>query len=284
MVSSDMSSSSCGSKKLARRSEEVLLAAVVVSSVVQVFLCWSVLDLWLSRPRSGLQVPVRHAGTAGLHPTLAPLDYLLYLPNGYCREVGRWPLVLFLHGSGERGSSVEKVGQYGPPRLVTNGRSLPLILVSPQCPAEQAWQPAALLRLIDEVVAEYRVDVRRVYVTGYSMGGHGTWAIAAAAPDRFAAAAPLCGEGNPEHGKRFTNLPLWVFHGELDDVVPVKASQEMVDAVRAAGGNVVLTVYPGEGHGICDRTYSRKDFWQWLLKQRRPDNNSEPANVNIPSE
>lgn len=218
-----------------------------------------------------MQVAVRRASSTDSGSGAVIIDHLLYLPGDYDQNRGRWPLVLFLHGAGERGAEVVDVARAGPPCLVANGYKLPAIVVSPQCPPRHDWQPEILLSLIDEVSMLYRVDARRIYVTGYSMGGIGTWALAAAAPERFAAAAPLCGAGDTSRAEAFRSLPLWVFHGEDDKVVPLKESQEMVDAVRAVGGNVEFTVYPGEGHGICGRTYAREDFWHWLLRQRRED-------------
>ena len=214
-----------------------------------------------------------------MHMKLPPLDYLLYLPKQYDRNNAHWPLVIFLHGAGERGTTITEVAKLGPPRLISDGGHLPAILVSPQCPPERSWQPVLLLRLIDQVTAQYRVDTRRICVTGYSMGGCGTWGLAAAAPDRFAAAAPLCGGGDVPDAKELRNTPLWVFHGEVDDVVSLEASEKMVEAVKAAGGHVVFTVYPGEGHGICDRTYARDDFWKWLLSHQRPNSPGDSLNA-----
>jgi predicted peptidase len=198
--------------------------------------------------------------------------YLLYLPQDYGRDKSvRWPLVLFLHGSGQRGDDLEKVKVHGPPQLVAEGKQFPFILVSPQCPENGWWdnETDRLTALLDEIEKKYRVDKDRIYLTGMSMGGYGTWALAAKQPKRFAAIAPLCGAGNPFHAPMIKDIPMWVFHGDQDGVIPLARSQEMVDAVRAEGGHPKFTIYPGVGHDCWDATYSNPEFWKWLLEQRR---------------
>lgn len=264
--------------------DRLLLAAIaLLILMLAALLAWPVLTTWVNRPRPGVQVAVARTPPSDSQDEPAPLDYLLCLPKTYMQDKSSWPLVLFLHGAGERGNEIRKVARTGPPLLAAEGRDFPMILVSPQCPPHQGWRAEILLKLIDHVAAQYRVDPQRIYVTGYSMGGFGTWDLTAAAPDRFAAAAPLCGGGAHAYAERLKHLPLWVFHGEVDNVVPIESSQNMVDAVRAAGGDVRFTVYPGEGHGICDRTYARDDFWQWLLEQQRENSTGEPRSQ-APSE
>jgi predicted peptidase len=164
------------------------------------------------------------------------LDYLVYLPEGYEQGDKKWPLVLFLHGAGESGSDLENVKIHGPPKLVAGGKQLPFILVSPQAEtARRGWNADALNALLDEIMAQYKVDADRVYLTGLSMGGYGTWNLAAAHPERFAAIAPICGGGNPDDAKKLKNLPIWVFHGAKDPAVPIARSQEMVKALEAVG-------------------------------------------------
>lgn len=202
-------------------------------------------------------------------PGQAPLRYLLYLPPEYALSRRAWPMVLFLHGAGERGDDLERVKVHGLPKLVAQGRDFPFIIVSPQCPAGQRWQPEPLLRLLDRIEADYRVDRRRQYVTGLSMGGYGTWQLILAQPERFAAAAPICGRSSPELAPAIAHLPLWVFHGERDNIVPFHHSQQMVDALRAAGGNVRFTAYPQAGHDSWTETYNNPELYAWLLAQRR---------------
>jgi predicted peptidase len=199
------------------------------------------------------------------------LNYLTYLPAEYGKDKEKkWPLMLFLHGSGESGSDVEKVKVHGPPKLIAAGKDMPFIVISPQCPnAREGWDPEALTALLDEVGEKYTVDPDRVYLTGLSMGGYGTWALAAAHPERFAAAAPICGGGRPRTAGRLKSLPLWVFHGAKDATVPLSQSQEMVDALKAAGGDVRFTVYPEAGHDSWTETYDNPELYTWLLSHKR---------------
>jgi predicted peptidase len=176
------------------------------------------------------------------------LDYLLYLPPRYASQ-NTWPLLLFLHGAGERGNDIEKVKANGLPKLIEQGKQFPFIIVSPQCPAGDAWvwKLKSLCTLIDDLSAHYKVDQDRIYVTGFSMGGFGTWALAAYAPERFAAIIPICGGGEVTSVPRLKRLPVWAFHGANDDIVPIERSREMVDALTKAQGKAMLTVYPEIG-------------------------------------
>jgi predicted peptidase len=136
------------------------------------------------------------------------VDYLLYLPTEYGQNPSaRWPLILFLHGAGERGSDLSKLTAYGPPKLVAEGQDLPFIIVSPQVPARATWDIDALDALLGEVLQKYAVDEDRVYLTGVSMGGAGTWRLASAHPERFAAIAPVCGWGDPAMARRLAGIP-----------------------------------------------------------------------------
>jgi predicted peptidase len=201
------------------------------------------------------------------------LNYLLYLPKDYAKDRKvRWPLMLFLHGSGERGSDLEKVKTHGPPKLIAQGQDLPFLVVSPQLPdAERGWDPDALLALLDSIVKHYRVDKDRVYVTGLSMGGFGTYALAEADPDRFAAAVPICGGGDPRQAAQVKDLPIWAFHGAKDPTVPIENDRAMVDKIKASGGNIQFTIYPEGGHDVWTETYNNPEVFKWLLAHRRSD-------------
>jgi predicted peptidase len=197
-------------------------------------------------------------------------DYLLYLPAEYGRDKkARWPLMVFLHGAGERGSDVNKVKAHGPPKLVAQGKEFPFLLVSPQCPENAWWDVETLNALLDSVMKSHRVDPDRVYLTGLSMGGFGTWNWASTSPERFAAIAPICGGGDDRMVRRARNIPVWAFHGAKDTVVPLSASQEMVDALKKAGGNVKFTVYPEADHDSWTETYNNPELYAWLLSHRR---------------
>jgi predicted peptidase len=210
------------------------------------------------------------------------LKYLLYLPEGYDKDPDKkWPLILFLHGAGERGDNLEKVKIHGPPKLVEHGRKLPFIVVSPQCPADSWWEPVSLNALLDEVQDRYRVDPDRIYVTGLSMGGFGTWDLATRYPERFAAIAPICGGGNKLLVGRIKSVPVWAFHGDADPVVPVKRTDEMVEALKRAGGNVKYTCYPGVQHDSWTATYNNPELYEWFLSHKRGE--KRPATQPAPT-
>lgn len=196
------------------------------------------------------------------------MDYLLYLPKDYGQK-NSWPLVLFLHGAGERGDNLELVQKHGLPKLIAEGKEFPFLVVSPQCPKDRWWQPQELTALLDEIVEKYKVDQDRVYVTGLSMGGFGTWNLAVSTPERFAAIVPICGGGDPIWARRLDHVPVWVFHGAKDPVVPLERSEKMVEAIKKAKGNVKLTVYPEAGHDSWTETYANPELYQWLLEQKR---------------
>lgn len=197
------------------------------------------------------------------------LPYLLYQPPGWAEEPR--PFVLFLHGAGERGSDVARVASHGIPREIERGKNFPFVAVSPQCPHAAAWVDLCdpLLALIEDLIEDLNLDARRIYVTGLSMGGFGTWKLAAMKPERFAALVPVCGGGNPDWAPRLRELPTWAFHGAEDTVVSVRHSQAIVQALEALGAPIRFTVYPGVGHDSWTRTYENPELYDWLLGQRR---------------
>lgn len=199
------------------------------------------------------------------------IDYLLYLPNDYDATEKDWPLLVFLHGLGERGPDLNRVKKHGPAKLIETGREFPFIIVSPQCVATGWWsyETEKVITLINEITETYRVDKKRVYLTGLSMGGFGTWAVAASYPDRFAAIAPVCGGGHIFVANNLKNVPVWAFHGAKDSVVPLERSQEMVDAVNSAGGHAKLTVYPQADHNSWTETYKNEKLYEWLLSHSK---------------
>jgi predicted peptidase len=198
------------------------------------------------------------------------LNYLLYLPDDYS-EGTPLPLVLFLHGAGERGNDLGKLGKHGPPKLVDGGQAFPFVLVSPQCPEDSWWKPDALMALVDEIVETHAIDEDRIYVTGLSMGGYGTWALAGDYADRFAAIAPICGGGTRQHARRIAQakIPTWVFHGAKDATVPFDESERLVNLMKKFEGDVKLTVYPDAGHDAWTETYDNPEVFEWLLSHKR---------------
>ena len=196
-------------------------------------------------------------------------QYLVSLPEGYGAQKKAWPLILFLHGAGERGDNLELVKVHGPPKLAEQGSDLPFIIVSPQVETGKWWDSMYLMALLDDVEKRYDVDPNRIYLTGLSMGGYGTWELAMRAPERFAAIAPICGGGRRFTACQLKNVPTWAFHGAKDQVVPLKASEEMVDAVNACGGEAILTVYPDAGHDSWTETYDNPELYDWFLSHSR---------------
>jgi predicted peptidase len=198
------------------------------------------------------------------------MKYLLYLPKNY-EQKPSWPLMLFLHGGGEGGDDLELVKKHGPPKLIEAGQQFPFIVVSPQCPKGKSWEAFTfeLTALLDEIVEKYKVDRYRIYLTGMSMGGYGTWSLASYTPDRFAALVPICGGGDPSRTRRLAQIPIWVFHGAKDPTVPLKRSEEMVEALKKNGGTPKFTVYPEAKHDSWTETYANPELYEWLLQQRR---------------
>jgi predicted esterase len=196
--------------------------------------------------------------------------YLLSLPVGYDTDTTkRWPLVLFLHGSGESGFDLEKVKVHGPPKLVEQGKKFPFILISPQAPPQTGWQPETLYALLQQLKKTMRVDPKKIYLTGLSMGGFGTWNLASKYPAEFAAIAPVCGGGDSADAWKLRHIPIWCFHGAKDDVVSPAESQKMVMAARRYNPAVRFTLYPEANHNSWDLTYDNDSLYQWLLAQTK---------------
>ncbi|MCH7342880.1 dienelactone hydrolase family protein [Pelomonas sp. CA6] len=194
----------------------------------------------------------------------------LWLPPGYAQRREPWPLLVFLHGSGERGEDLQRVKVYGPPRLADEGGAqLPCILASPQLEEGARWAPARLHALLEALKSRLRVDPDRVSATGLSLGGHGVWDWACAHPQDLAAIAPVCGYGNPRAVAAMREVPVRAYHGDRDTVVPLARQQACVDALRAAGGQATLTVFPGVGHDAWTPAYQDPQLLPWLLAQVR---------------
>jgi predicted peptidase len=183
--------------------------------------------------------------------------------------------VLFLHGIGERGADLELLKLHGIPKVIAQGTDFPFIVLSPQCPEDTIWtnELDALHALLETIIEKYNVDHSRIYLTGLSMGGYGTWHFAATFPTMFAAIAPICGGavpfvGFPERIHVLKDVPIWAFHGEKDEVVPLQESQELVDVLITHQGNVKFTIYPGTDHDSWTQTYENPDLYEWLLQQK----------------
>lgn len=200
------------------------------------------------------------------------IPYLLYLPADYETTSEKWPLMLFLHGRGESYGPLSLVKKWGPPRMVERGDDLPYIIVSPQCPGNESWsqekQQSGLVGLLDHISKTYRVDSERVYLTGLSMGGYGSWRLAADHPEKFAAVIPVCGAGKTEDASKLKSLPIWVFHGREDTAVVFKRSEEMVEAITAAGSTSIrFTSLEHVGHNSWSAAYATPGIYEWLKEQ-----------------
>ena len=205
---------------------------------------------------------------------LQTLPCSVHYPAGRMPATG-WPVMLFLHGAGERGDDGARQTSVGiGPALKRFPWRYAAIIVMPQCPLAVQWSPPVLegaLAALDTVLDSARVDERRVYLTGISMGGYGAFALAARYPSRFAALVPVCGWGDPATMARpLARMPIWTFHGADDIIVPVTHSREMVAAIRAAGSDRVLyTEYRNVGHDSWDLAYADPELPAWMLRQRR---------------
>ena len=202
------------------------------------------------------------------------LGSYVYLPEDFDAS-RKYPMVVFLHGAGERGDGSEKmlplVCKNALPNYAVGGKEYPFILLCPQCPENIVWNNIvlSLKKLIDQIALEYNADADRIYCTGISMGGYGTWEMGIIYSDFFAAIAPVCGGGFVWRASQLKNMPVWAFHGDADNVVPLENSRMMVDGVNAAGGNAKFTVFPGVQHNSWDSAYLETDVVEWLLKQKR---------------
>jgi len=207
-------------------------------------------------------------------------DYLLSLPEGYGKDPSkRWPLLMFLHGAGERGTDIWLVAKHGP--FKTEAATNNFIIVSPLCPPGKIWSEDVLLALLDEIENKYAVDLHRVYLTGLSMGGFGAWNLGLNHPEKFAAMAPVCGGGqtigivlaryyDAPKLAQMKSLGIWAFHGGKDSTVLPDESAHMVNALKAAGcTDIKLTIYPETGHDSWNQAYADPELFAWLLKHSR---------------
>jgi predicted peptidase len=196
------------------------------------------------------------------------VNYLLYQPSGN-PPAGGWPTILFLHGSEQRGDNPSMLEDLAILAFADRVGGLPFVAILPQCPRGEHWTPGVLRQVLDAVEREVAVDRGRVYLTGFSMGGYGTWQTAAAMPGVFAAIAPLCGMADLGDVPRLVGIPTWVFHGARDRNVPLSESVTMVRALRRAGGDPSFTVYPDGEHDIWTMTYRDSRLYLWFLLHSR---------------
>jgi predicted peptidase len=192
------------------------------------------------------------------------------LPREYTQRSERWPLLVFLHGSGERGTDLEKVKVHGPPSWAGQGIAQPCIIVSPQLEeAARWWDTERLHKLLSALKTRLHVDPRRCVGTGLSLGGFGMWYWATTYPGDLAAIAPVCGFGDPARVAAMRGVPVRAYHGDQDPVVPLAPHVACIEALKAAGGTASLTVYPGVGHDSWTPAYNDPELMRWLLAQKQ---------------
>jgi predicted peptidase len=199
------------------------------------------------------------------------LNYIVYLPQNYDASE-KWPLILSLHGSGERGNNIDNVKKWGIHKILRENDNFPFVVVSPQCPIGEIWEMKfnALTDLLDKIEKDYNIDNERIYLTGYSLGGYGTWNFAILNPEKFAAIVPISGGAiSPQRALHLENLPIWVAHGDSDTVVQFEESKRIVDCLKTYNPNIIFKVYEGAGHEVCTTAYEDPELFEWLLKQKR---------------
>ena len=199
------------------------------------------------------------------------LKYILTTPTDYDKSE-RLPMIVFLHGAGERGDDLEALKTHGIPKLFTQNQDydgLRVITLSPQCPQERTWYDYKweVISLIEAISEDYNVDKERVALCGISMGGFGTWEIALQVPEMFCKIAPICGGGMNWRAWYLRNTPIRVYHGRLDDIVPISQSEAMVNSIRLQGGDIEFTVYDDLGHCCWARAFEETDLISWLIRR-----------------
>jgi predicted peptidase len=198
--------------------------------------------------------------------------YVVFVPHGYTPEKS-YPVVLFLHGSGSTGDDGKKQVSGIAAAIRRDEKAFPAVVVFPQS-QKRTWRATSedgrrAMAILAEVEKTYKTDPKRVYLTGLSMGGFGTWSLAAAHPDRWAAIVPICGGGNVADAAKIKDIPCWCFHGDADPTVKVDLSRAMFKALKDAGGTPKYTEYPGVGHNSWTRAYATKELYDWLWEQKR---------------
>lgn len=199
------------------------------------------------------------------------LKYYLYYPEHYFDSEETFGLLLFLHGGGESGRALEEIKDTGPPKMLAEGKQFPFLILAPQnSHAKKWWNTEAVIQLLDSVTGMNRVDKNRIYVSGLSRGGSAAWELATQYPDKFAAMAVVCGMTPLPYAHWIDQeMPIWVFHGDQDDVIDVEESDKMVAKLRDMGHDVRYTRYKGVGHNAWDRAYTTDSLYTWLADQKR---------------
>lgn len=198
------------------------------------------------------------------------LSYYLYYPEDYeVKEDEKFPILLFLHGGGDAGGSLDEIKRSGPPKLITDGKEFPFLILIPQNPYKKKWwNTRAVMQLLDTIIENNRVDKNRIYLTGLSRGGGAAWEMAVQYPNKFAALAVVCGMTPLPYASWINkDMPIWVFHGEEDKSIPIAESETMVDKLKQMGYDVQFTRYPGVGHNSWVKAYNTDELYEWFVEQ-----------------
>lgn len=199
------------------------------------------------------------------------MNYVVYTPEKMTKGL---PMIVYLHGAGERGTAVDHLSRRAVPYMIENGYTIDAVVLCPQCPGHCVWDniPFEVKKIIDETAKVYDVDMTRLSITGSSMGGFGTWTMGLNFPNFFSAMAPVAGGGMAWRTPNLITTPIRAYHGEKDEAVPVVCSEMMVNGVQKAKGDATLTILPGWDHnGGIDAAYRDTDVLAWLLSQKRTD-------------
>jgi predicted peptidase len=197
--------------------------------------------------------------------------YFLYLPPDYGTSEKRWPIILYLHGGSQRGDNLDNLKSYGLAALLDKGLSVPFVVVSPQCPANSSWvdHEETLIQLVDNISSAYQVDPERIYLTGHSLGGRGTWFLAYRHPEKFAAIVPVADAPTDESwASQIAKVPIWTLHGTKDDLAPFEKTEKFVETLKKLGADVKLTPLPDRDHYILD-VYENNDIYDWMLTHKK---------------
>ena len=244
--------------------------ALIIAAVILLYqLVFPSLDEWLNQPTPGKIVKQQFEWNQG-QDSNTPIRYWLYLPKKY-HQMPQWPLVIYLHGTGGRGFDLQKIYNVGPLNSIREGNHLSAIVVVPQCPSGLRWDASLVEDLLQDVSRSQKMNSRKIYLTGYSMGGYGTWKIGSEIPDKFAAIVPIAGGGDTVWATKLFSKPIWAFHGAKDRIVSIDRTHQMIEAVEQAGGTPKFTTFPKSGHSINSLVFENKSFWEWLFEQELPN-------------
>lgn len=207
-------------------------------------------------------------------PSKMSMNYQLFLPHDYVLNRNqKYPLILFLHGIKKRGEDISLLNDYGLTWIAESKSDFPFIVLTPQCPTDSNWakEYQSVIALVDEIIMSLPIDTDRLYLTGFSMGGNGTWDLASRSQELFSAIVPISGWFEPDKAMQLKDIPVWAFHCVDDDVVRVSGTEDMVKAIINVGGSIRVTYYSelGHNHKVMEETFNNQELYTWLLSHKR---------------